>query len=485
MAGLTDQGYEAKRFRDLVEDVQQSLQDNGSNIVISDTSNKVVNNIVNPILLAIAEAYELGEEVWNSFDIDSAEGVALDRLAAFKDTIRRGKEYSTGLIEFTQTTLGNVNTNTIVQDTSGRNLYSLETRQLSSSSVNSLTIDYSTSSILFGINYFLTLGGETFSYTSVVGDTLISVYSALKAQIDSTGRYVCTNDNNTFFVKGIANINFDVSKRDDMLVTQFSTLVKFRADVEGDVIVNANTATLLITSVTGNVSVTNPRNFDRGSLDETDEELRKRLKSLSSVTGKSVPDAIIKGISEVEGVDSITLSINTSIFTNSIGQPPKSYEAVVIGGDDQAVADAILDNGAAGIRSFGNVSLLSQGEYGGFYPVSFTRPDNVYVFLNVEFEKYEEFNTFPNNGIELIRSALVAYSSTYKAGQDVIPSNLNNVIYSNVSGVGEIRITAGYSYDINDTSPVNGYSQNRVSIGPRELALLTADKIVITETQIN
>lgn len=484
MAGLTENGYEAKRFRDLVEDVQQSLQDAGSNIIISDTSNKVVNNIVNPILLAIAEAYELGEEVWNSFDIDSATGIALDRLAQFFNTKRKTDEYSTGYVEFFQSGSGTVTENTLVQTTTGQNLYSLEDRALTKDLVRSFTIDYSTGSVIVGERYYITIGDDSFSYEASLGDTLTTVYSVLKSQIDAAGSYTTQAGVDTLTVKvnTIANLVFTTNT--EAVVSAFSTLVLFRADEVGDIVVNSNTATKLLSSVANNVSVTNPTNFDRGSLQEDDESLRARLKGLSSVLGKATPDAILKAVSEVNGVDSVALSVNNTILPFSNGQPPKSYEAIVVGGADADIAQAILDTGGAGIRTYGNVSREVGGSQGGFYPISFTRPENVYIFLKVEYELYEEFNKFPVNGDSLIKNALVEYSKTLKPSQDLIPSSLNSVIYSAVNGIGEVRVTASYSNSQTDTSPVGEYSQDRVIINERELALITSNRIITTETNI-
>lgn len=484
MAGLTENGYDIKRFRDLVDDVQQSLIDNDSKIVITDSSNKVVNNIVNPLLLAIAEAWELGQELYDSFDIDSASGIALDRLAEFKDTKRLEEDYSTGNIEFRQNSAGNVNENVTVRTTTGQTLFSLENRQLNQTLVNSFTITYTNQPAIEGAVYFLNLGSETFNYTAEAGNTLDDVYSVLKVQIDNTGRFQTIVSSGSFYVKGIANINFSLGKRSDMTVSEFSTLVLFRTSIVGDVIVTADTATSLLSSVSGNISVNNPRNFDRGNLEETDEELRQRLKNVTSVTGKSVPESILRGVSDVNGVDSVTLEINNSIFTSENDNPPKSYEVIVIGGDDQDIADAILSYGGAGIRSFGNVSLLSEGKYGGLYPISFTRPDNSYIFLKVEYERYEEFDNFPSNGEELIRTALVEAGSSYQPDQDVVPSALNSVVYNTVSGVGELRITAGYSLNSADTAPVDGYSENRVSVGSRNIATITPERVIVVETTI-
>lgn len=484
MSGLTPEGFEIKRFRDVIDSVQQNLRDLDSNIVITDSSNKVSNNIGNVFSLAISELHELGEELWNSFDIDSASGIALDRLAQFKDTQRLGEEYSKGLVEFSVNGITQVNTNVLVQDTSGRNLTCLENTTLTTSNVNSFKISYSGMATA-GITYFVTLGSESFSYTAVLGNTLEEVYNTLQSQINITDRYVATNSDGVFYVRGIANVNFTLSKRGDMIVDEFSVLVEFRADVLGDVVVNANTATLLLSSVANVISVNNPRNFDRGSLKENDFDLRVRLKGLSNVTGKATPDAIIKAVTEVDGVDSINLSINNSIFPDKEGQSPKSYEVIVTGGNDQDIADAILLTGGAGIETSGNVSLLSTGRFGGSYPISFTRPTNVYVFLNIDYEKYEEFSSFPVNGEEMMRQALVDYSATLSANQDLIPSALNEVIYESVGGVGEVRITASYSYNSNDLTPISNYAQNKVPIDKRQLAVLTEERILINETIIN
>lgn len=485
MAGLTSTGYEAKRFRDLIEDVQQSLQDNNSNIIITDTSNKVVNNIVNPILLAIAEAYELGEELWNSFDLDNAEGVALDRLAGFFNTTRKTDEYSTGYVEFFQNGNGNVTTSTLIQNTSGQNIYSLETRTLTKDSIRSFTIDYSGSTVIVGERYYITIGNDSFSYEATASDSLTTVYSVLKSQIDATGEYSTESGVDFLSVKTNTIENRDFSTNTDTVISRFSTLVLFRAEVVGDIVINSGTATNLLSNVSGNISVNNPTNFDRGSLQESDESLRSRLKGLSSVIGKATPDALLKNISEVTGVDSVSLSVNNTILPFSNGQPPKSYEAVVVGGKDIDIAQSILDTGGAGIRTFGNIQLEVEGSQGGVYPISFTRPENVYIFLKVEFERYEEFNKFPVNGDELIRDALVEYSKSLKPNQDLIPSSLNSVIYNAVVGVGEVRVTASYSKSQTDTSPVGEYTQDRVEVGSRELALITSNRTIVTETNIN
>ncbi len=482
---LTSNGLTIKRFRDIVADTQQRLDAANTNIVITDESNKVANNISNTFCLSLAELYEFVEEVYNSFDVLSAEGVALDRLSVFKNLFRLGEEFSTGGVEFSCTGSVYITPSVQVKDTRGRILLANETTTLGTGRFRSFNIPYNPSSpISIGMKYYIVLNSQEFAYTAVGGDTLTDIMSAISGAIDSDVKYTSTNTLGVLFVASNAFNNITVITHPEFSIGEYTAMVQFRGSEVGDASYPANTIKTLVTSLPNIVSINNPENFDQGRFEETDEELRDRFLGTSGAIGRATADSIIKGVSLVEGVDDVSLINNVEDSVSPDGLPPKSFEVIVQGGGDQAIADAILAYAPAGIESYGTINTSAVDSKGTSHPIAFTRPSDVYIFVNIEYEKYEEFNPFPVDGEDQIKQAIVDAGNAYQPNQDVIPSSQKVPIYQKVQGVGEIRITCGYSADPNDVIPPLGYSEDKIPIGVRETALFELSRITVVNTPI-
>ena len=482
---LTSNGLTIKRFRELISDMQTSLDAGDTGIVITDESNKTANNIGNVFGLALAEAYESLEQLYNSFDPYSAEGVALDRIVAYKGLIRKGDEYSTGEVEFFGTSVATVNLTTTLRDNRNRTLYCNETKVIGADEVRSLTIPFTPTDLaVVGDNYYIVINGEQYTYIAVVSDTMNDVANNLVSQIANDQDYEVSSTGTQILLSRKSPLNFSISLHQSLPYSSYSTIVECRADIVGELDFPANTITTLVSNINGVTSVNNPLNFDVGALAETDNQLRLRFFNTSAVFGKSTVDAIIKSVSLVNGVDNVSLINNVEDAVSPEGLPPKSFEVIATGGDTQEIAKAIFDNSPAGIESHGTISSVVTDSRGVLHEIRFTRPSNLYIFVNVDFEKYQEFEKFPLDGISQIRNAIVNNAVTYRAGQDVVPSTLSQPIYTTVRGLGELRITCGYSNDPLATTPEQPLNFNRIPLSLSQVPIFEGSRITVNEVSI-
>lgn len=173
--------------------------------------------------------------------------------------------------------------------------------------------------------------------------------------------------------------------------------VLFRAAETGPVQANANTLTVITTSVTGWDSIDNAAAATEGLEADDDSELRLRREADLARAGSGTRLAIQADVAAV--ADDLGNTVNTVIvFENKLdytvdGIPPHAVEVVVDDGDPPAVADdliaqAIFDSTGAGIQwsSQSGDSGTATDEEGTEYTVPFTRVSFVDIHLAYELE---------------------------------------------------------------------------------------------------
>src|SRR5688572_16080023 len=94
MAGLTSTGFERKTIEDIKAEIEDEERLNISP-TINTSSASVIGQINGIISSKLAELWELAEEVYNSQYPDSANGAALDNVAAITGTVRQEATKST------------------------------------------------------------------------------------------------------------------------------------------------------------------------------------------------------------------------------------------------------------------------------------------------------------------------------------------------------------------------------------------------------
>lgn len=167
----------------------------------------------------------------------------------------------------------------------------------------------------------------------------------------------------------------------------------FTASDTGEVEATSGDLTVIETPVSGWSSLYNLLDADLGRDVETDGELRARRIDELAIAGESTPRAIRADLlnqDNVPGVIAVTVFYNNTDTTNVDGVPPHSIEALVRGGEDQAIWDTLLISVGGGIGTYtgtGDTGTSIDGE-GVSQTMSFSRPDEIeiYLILNLTYD---------------------------------------------------------------------------------------------------
>jgi uncharacterized phage protein gp47/JayE len=169
----------------------------------------------------------------------------------------------------------------------------------------------------------------------------------------------------------------------DALTSTTSTSfdVAAAAETAGTLTAGANTLTKIESPASGWTAVTNPATAIPGQDVETDEEYRIRQAELRATSEGSTLAGIVADVRLLPNVITAAGYENTTDVTvNSL--PPHSFEIVVSGGADAAIAQSIWRNKPAGIETYGTTTVTITDSEGVTHPVRFSRPVDKIVNVN-------------------------------------------------------------------------------------------------------
>ena len=207
---------------------------------------------------------------------------------------------------------------------------------------------------------------------------------------------------------------------------------------------------------------------------ESDAALRSRMcgnTDNGNQAGNTVLDNLITCLYGIAGVTCVDINVNETGNTDSNGLPPHSYEVVVQGGDDQAIANTIFAKHPVGITLHGNTQVDIPTQL-NCQTVSFTRPTEVPICLEVVLRATSSDCGCAESDIQVIKDALVAMfdepcpSCRFGVGDDVIYNSLFGIFYSDFDGFGVSSLL------------VNG-GQADIAIAGNEFAVLDCDCLSI------
>ncbi len=165
----------------------------------------------------------------------------------------------------------------------------------------------------------------------------------------------------------------------------------------------------------------------------------------------------------------------TGTNTVRVELPPKSFETVVQGGTDSAIALSIWESKPAGIETFGTQTETIQDSDGTDRTIKFTRPNDISLDFEVEYTIDPEGTPPSTAEIESsIKSVVVSVTSQLVIGQDVIPSKYYGPIYAAVTGIIVTLIQVKRTTDIS-------FVEDVLSISPNEFATVTEDDVTVTD----
>lgn len=243
--------------------------------------------------------------------------------------------------------------------------------------------------------------------------------------------------------------------------------VPFEAEDTGPLGADTGTLNEIATPVSGWSSVRNLEDAELGADQASDAALRVQREAELEAQGNATADAIRADVLQVEGVTACRVFQNQTLVTDGDGLPGKSIEVLVLGGDDDAVAQAIWDSAGAGIETYGTTTETVTDDAGNVQTVKFTRPSAINIWIIVAVTKY--VTEFPTDGSDQIEDAILALD--YPIGKDVTAWAIGSPLDA-IAGVLDVTSVLIGTAD----PPV---ASTTITIGARQIASLDSARITV------
>ena len=478
--GITDQGFVIKPLQTIRTELETEFKSSfGNDLDVSEDS--VAGQLIGNLAKRNSNIWELMQAIYESFNPDRAEGSSLDGAAALVGVIRLSATSSTVTVALygsvgTVVPLGHL----VRQSETNEDLSLAVAVTISLSSL--IDADISVKNVLDSTLYTLTVNGTGYTFTSDATATAEEIIAGLKVDVDAGSEPIVFTDN----LDGTANLQADDG------ITAFSLGVDANLQVDtqaspgsyemvnkGALSIPANTVTIIVNPISGLNTVNNIAAGLSGRDLETDEEFRVRRREQLTAIGNATDEAIRAAVlQEVTGVTAALVISNRLDVTDGDGRPPHSFETVVSGGDEQEIADKIWETQPSGIQPVGDITKTVVDSTGTNQTVKFSRPTNVYIWVDLDYSLNAE-ETFPENGEDLIKTAIVDYAeANIGIGDDVIYQRLAIPIYE-IPGVSTIVITLATS--TTPAGPPGAYTGANVVIAADELAVFDESRIALTQ----
>lgn len=216
--------------------------------------------------------------------------------------------------------------------------------------------------------------GATYTRTNVVVTTDRAV--TLLGKDTSTTPFTISDGSGTQFVL----------EQTATLTTGANTLI-FSAANAGNVQTLTNTLTTIVTITLGVLSVNNPSSvLSQGVDEETDTAVKLRRRNSVSLPSVGALNSTLAALLALDAVTDAVVYENTTAVTDADSIPPHSIWAIVEGGTNAAIAQAIYNKRNAGAGMKGAVQVTITQANNVPFVVKFDRPvyENLYVALTIQ-----------------------------------------------------------------------------------------------------
>jgi uncharacterized phage protein gp47/JayE len=239
----------------------------------------------------------------------------------------------------------------------------------------------------------------------------------------------------------------------------------------------SHTINTIINAISGWELVDNLLDATEGVGVETDAALRARRIAALQGLGNATLEAIRGDLLLVESVTQVVVFENDTDLTVGI-RTPHSVEAVVTGGTDQAVIDALFDTKAAGIATVGNQSGTHTDSQGVLHTVDFSRPVEKDIWIEIILTTSSDY---PSDGDTQVKNALKAEGDLLDISDDVIPipqliGALDDIPGIRNISIGVLAVDSGNP----DPSPTPGTDDGPITIGDTEQSVFDTSRITVT-----
>ena len=466
MAGLTEQGFEARRLDDLKQSLEAKISEAVGQVDFSaDTPDGQVSGIFSA---AQARVWSQMEAVYQSQYPSTASGVSLDRAVDLNGIQRLDASPTTSSDVVVFGDVGTVLT-------AGRQASNSQTGQ-TYRLVQNVTLNTSAAvrarievdDVQDGALYRITIGSVDYEITSGTGATEDSILTALQTLIPPT--ITTTLEDESLLIQLDNPVSGSVSA--NLLVAEVGVLSLWEAVEPGQTLLPAGTLTEIETPVAGWEGLANRTDGIPGRERETDAELRTRRERSIGISAENTLDAIFANLAALDGVSSVTVEQNNGETTDANGIPRQHIWAIVSGGTDAEIADILYAKTAAGIGWKGDTVVTKRSDVTGVdYDIRFDRPDSIDVFISMDITV--DTDTFPATGEQEIKDALESLGADLRSGDRLFFSRL----YSPINSVPGHFVT---DLRLDTVSPP--VAQGNLTAALDERIAISADRITINVT---
>ena len=457
MAGVTEYGFERKTLQEIITSLKTNLKNQQGGDLWNTETGTVVDQLFSVFGSELDQVWQGLEGVVNSYTINGAEGIYLDDLLSQQGVYRKGKTPSSGkaiiFSDFSTVTIGQVVAKgTNVSASNGLN-YDVQ---------NDVTIDnymscykLSSSQLSIGQEYTFTIynvnspNSKIFQWTpntesdkdtmlrnlaTFVNDNITDKPSSAYFDVDTRTLYVGFSQSSNLplpFNKGQLYVSVTPS------VGIIGHTVELKSNTFGYNPLSPNSLITVSPTYVGYDSIVNWDDFNPGSEVQTDVEYRRLASTIKQTSVAGTPDSIIGNLLKIEGVVDAEIyenPTNNYVYdvSNKTVNEPYTYNVVVLGGDDNEVAQVIYDKSPANTKRYGTYTATALNSKGESVQVEFTRAG----YFDVEVEvTYKTKDGTPLNDTEkndIIKNISLAVSSL-KMGDTVSTSLLEAVVFQSVS----------------------------------------------------
>ena len=245
--------------------------------------------------------------------------------------------------------------------------------------------------------------------------------------------------------------------------------VELRAEDDGAVEAAENSADWdVVTATTGWDSVESLSGLQVGELEEDDPTFRARLVASESVA-RGTEQAVLAALLRVPGVASVSLDNNRTLVANANGVPGKSVEALVVGGSDQEVADALFAALCADTGTYGNTTVSIDRPDGRPFDVLFSRVEDLQCYARVTLTTTGAEEDLPPDYEDQVRAAIAARAAGLAPGQDLHAAWFVGAVVDALPRNSAVNVSILF-----DTDP-GGAGAAVLAVTNRQLALLADD----------
>ncbi len=469
--GLTPEGFNKKNFQDIKNDIETTLSDSFGTINLSDES--VFGQLVGIFSEREALLWYALESVYNSMYPDTANDFSLDNVCQYIGLTRLNATATTVVAELTGLNQTFIPINSEASALGINTSFKLLNNVLITNDfclkaiVNIDEIDQS--------EYTVIINGVGFTYNLNLDDTKNDIINGLVSLINASSITVtASNISIQLVVISDNNDTFNIFLSNEMSFISLLAKGEFIAIDKGEIPLPAGALTTIQTPISGWISIYNPLAGNTGRNLESDAELRLRRSQSLRLPGAGTVEAIRARLLNLAGVTAVTINENISSTTSVDGLPPHSFEALVLGGDDDAIGDIIWKAKPAGIASHGNIQIIVPDSTGRDQSVFFSRPVNLYIYVNIQIT-LDDTNTYPTNGSDTIKNSITTQIRKLNVGDDVIYQSLYKSVYS-INGISSATIAIGGT--LNELV-VPTLSSSNITVGSAQIAITDISKITI------